>query len=462
VSQLQTNVEDVLILDKFQVRWYQKEIWQALMDAIDNKKGAPRNFLVCAPRRSGKDILSWNAVLRMALSQRCLIQYYFPTYGLARRVILEGITNDGDRFMDFIPKRLIANINQTLLRITLVNGSIISLHGALDFSKKAIGVNPKMIVFSEYSKYPSDEAFLYANPILAANSGICLIISTPSGPNFQYHLHEMARELPSWKTIHQKTSEIQHIPTEVLIQQRQLLGEEIYMQEYECSYSRGIQSVVYGKDLERMEQNGRIAPLFYDPAMLVHTVMDIGVSDSTAILWFTVTRDGNVINIIDCYSSNDIGLPTYIKIIKDKPYNYGLHFLPADGAVREWGADGQSRRSIASNLGIDFHILDQEKRVSEGIETVKVMMNKMYIDSERCKSLIEALENYRRKWNEERKIYEGILKTWSSHYADAFRYLCRAIPFTTQSMSGEEFDRQRHEALYGSRYDFLRRIDRGY
>jgi len=74
----------------------------------------------------------------------------------------------------------------------------------------------------------------------------------------------------------------------------------------------------------------------------------------------------------------------------------------------------------------------------------------MWIDAEKCKSLINALENYRREWDEPRNMYKNKpVHDNHSNYADALRYLCQSLHKTKKGLSSEEFERKRAEAMYG-------------
>jgi hypothetical protein len=83
---------------------------------------------------------------------------------------------------------------------------------------------------------------------------------------------------------------------------------------------------------------------------------------------------------------------------------------------------------------------------------VRANFNKFWIDQTKCKSLIDALENYYREWDEERQIYKPKpVRNWATHYADALRYLCMGLHKTQKGMSSEEFDRKKAEAIYSDK-----------
>jgi hypothetical protein len=100
-------------------------------------------------------------------------------------------------------------------------------------------------------------------------------------------------------------------------------------------------------------------------------------------------------------------------------------------------------------LGIKFTLLDQIG-VMDGIENVWTHFPKFWIDQEKCRSLINALENYRKEWDDIKQIYTNKpCHNWSSNYADSARYMCQAIHKAKRGMSPEDFDRKKAEAIYG-------------
>jgi adenine/guanine phosphoribosyltransferase-like PRPP-binding protein len=45
----------------------------------------------------------------------------------------------------------------------------------------------------------------------------------------------------------------------------------------------------------------------------------------------------------------------------------------------------------------------------------------------RCEEGVTALEQYRREWDDEKKAFRAsAVHDWTSHYADAFRYLAQS------------------------------------
>lgn len=443
------NVEVQVALDRFSLRWYQEPVF----DAIEN--GTHKRVLYVAPRRAGKDMLGWNLAIRQCIKKICLVFYVLPTYSQGRRAIFDAITIDGDKFIDFAPPQLVEAINQSDMKIRFKNGSILQVIGGDTYDNSLVGTNPYAVILSEYSLMPPD-IFSFIRPILAANGGWCLIVGTPRGKNHMWHLWKLAQELSDWLVVKQTATEIQHLPEGVLEQERAEMEEGLFLQEYETSFDRGISGSYYGAYLDALKLKSQICPVAWEPGLQVHTSWDIGVNDATTIIFFSVVGDGTIIRIIDCYSNNNLGLDHYIKIIQDKPYRYGKHFAPHDIKVREWGGGAVTRYEKARQLGLDFTLVDQVG-IMDGIENVWTHFSKFWIDQEKCRSLIDALENYRKEWNQEKNMYENKpVKSWSSHYADCLRYLCLSIHKTKKGLSSEEFERKKAEALYGSKENLPR------
>jgi hypothetical protein len=64
--------------------------------------------------------------------------------------------------------------------------------------------------------------------------------------------------------------------------------------------------------------------------------------------------------------------------------------------------------------------------IADGINAVRVVLP-LCVFHARCEDGISALEQYRREWDDDKKAFRANpLHDWTSHYADAFRYLSLA------------------------------------
>jgi phage terminase large subunit len=426
-------------LDLFVPRFYQTPV----LDAIENR--GYRNMIAILPRRAGKDVAAFNLAIRECLRKRCLIYYVYPSYKQAKKAIWDGITSESLRFLDFIPTDLVYKINQQEMKITFKNGSILQLVGSTDYDALR-GTNPQGVVFSEYSRQDSRVYTDVISPILDANRGWALFISTPFGKNHFWDLYQMALTNPNWFVLLLTLDDTKHIPLEAIQERRKTLSEDMIQQEYYCSFTLGVEGSYYAKYIEDLKLKEQIGKVIWDPSKKVHTAWDLGVADSTAIIFIQLV--GNAIHVIDYYEHSKEGLEHYIKVLQSKPYQYGRHIAPFDIQVREF-TTGMTRLEKARALGISF-IVAPNVSIMDGIEAVRTTLPRMCIDEITCAPLIKHLENYRQEFDEKRKVYKSSpLHDNSSHAADAARYLCLSLNKLQDGLTPEELDRRYQQAING-------------
>jgi hypothetical protein len=74
-------------------------------------------------------------------------------------------------------------------------------------------------------------------------------------------------------------------------------------------------------------------------------------------------------------------------------------------------------------LGIRFEIAPQVP-LEDGIHAARMLLPRCWFDEERCRAGLEALQHYRRDYNTRLNEFKAVpVHDWSSHGADAFRYL---------------------------------------
>jgi phage terminase large subunit len=437
-----TLAETTIHLNRFKPRAYQLPIF----DALENKEY--RRVLAILPRRAGKDVCGFNLAMRASLRKVGVYYYIFPTYAQGKKVIWDSITNEGYRFLDYIPKELVKSLNSQEMKITLTNGSIIQIVGSDNYDS-LMGTNPRGVIFSEYS-LQDPRAYMYIRPILTANDGWALFLSTPRGKNHLWEIYQIAQNSPEWFCLKLTIEDTQHIPLSEIEKERAegIMSEDLIQQEYYTSFTMGVEGSYYAKYLDRMRVKGQICTVPYETGFPVHTAWDIGTRDSTCIIFFQ--QVGAVVRFIDCYEKNKEGLEHYIKIVNQKEYIYGKHFAPHDIAVQEWGL-GMTRIEKARELGLKFTMAPKHS-IEDGIEAVRTSFSKIWIDSQNCAPLIKALENYRQEFDAKRKVYrDSPLHDWSSHFADSVRYLCVSLPKLQDGLTPDKLDQIRREAWYGDK-----------
>ncbi|MBS0854957.1 MULTISPECIES: terminase [unclassified Tatumella] len=194
------------------------------------------------------------------------------------------------------------------------------------------------------------------------------------------------------------------------------------------AFQQSVEGAYYAKQFRWLYEQGRICSLPDNSHLPVHTFWDIGVGDSTSI-WF-VRIVGEEYHIIDYYENSGEGLRHYMKVLKDRGYEYGEHWGPHDIDNREFGSDAKSRKEIAregyvidgQKYSIRFQVVPKES-VATGIESAREILKHCVFDDVKCADGILALESYRKEWDDKRGCWKDKpYHDWTSHGSDAFRY----------------------------------------
>jgi len=386
-------------------------------------------------RRYGKDKSCFNYMVKRAAHEVGNYYYFFPTYKQGRMVIWDGRGkgdedgNPGIKFLEHIPDEIIEGVpNKSEMKVTLINGSIIQIIGLDKFDSK-MGTNPRGCVFSEYS-LQNPSAWDHIRPILRENGGWAIFNFTPRGENHGFELYEMAKDNPKW-FCSLLTVDDTGILTDADIQEERDAGmsEDMILQEFYCSFTAANDGAYFGKQMKAAGEAGRIRDIQFDPSLPVDTYWDLGFNDDTAI-WFVQTlRSPREVRVIDFYQNNNEGMQHYFNIIQAKAlelhYVYGNHWAPHDIEVHSYST-GSTRKETARKMGFEFKVTPKEG-ILDGIEAARQIIPMCWFDKEKCKDGIRALKSYHKKYDDVHKTFrDSPAKDWSTHAADAFRYLAVA------------------------------------
>lgn len=197
---------------------------------------------------------------------------------------------------------------------------------------------------------------------------------------------------------------------------------EIYDHVWDGGFIVYTDGAYYAHEMLDAKKDGRISAVPYDKGTGVVTAWDLGMDDSTAI-WFAQFV-GKEIRIIDYYEASGYALDHYAKVLDEKGYHYTNHILPHDVRVKELGT-GKSRYEVLQSLGLTNIEICPMLSVEDGIQQVRSSVPMAWFDAKKCERGIDALMQYRRDWDDSGKAWRGRPKhDWTSHAADAFRYLC--------------------------------------
>jgi phage terminase large subunit len=400
------------IIIPYKPRPFQAQIHQKL----DNHRW---NVLVMH-RRFGKTVMLINQLVKSSMI--CSLtaprfHYCAPYLKQAKKIAWDYVK----RYTNMIPN---VQYNESELRCDFPNGARLVLIGA-DNAEGHRGIYSDGTVFDEYGNTDPSVFTSIFRPALSDRGGWAVFAGTPNGRN---HFHELlcrAEEdtTGTWFGKVMRASETGVLSKEELDDARFIMSEEEYEREYECSFVSGARGAYYAKQLRKAEADGRITSIPHITEHEVYTFWDLGMDDSTSI-WF-MQNIGKEIRFIDYYENNGQGMDHYAKILKEKQYNYGDHFMPHDANHRS-GQTGKTMKQYAETMGIKPIIVVERAKdsvaVKAHIEAGRNILSQCYFDKQKCSRGLSALESYQTEWDESKqKLGDRPLHDWTSHAADAFR-----------------------------------------
>lgn len=194
-----------------------------------------------------------------------------------------------------------------------------------------------------------------------------------------------------------------------------------YLHVWEGEIKQFADGAIYGKQLKEARDEDRITSIPIEKSIPVNTFWDLGRNDTTAI-WFH-QQVGFEHRFIDYYESRLVDLDHYIRVLKDKDYLYGDHYLPHDVEVTMLGTGNRTRKEILEEGGIKpIIVVPRIQNVNEGIEQTRQVFNRCWFDENRCEKGLEALANYQYVYDEKYETFrQSPLHNWASNAADALR-----------------------------------------
>ena len=401
------------------LRDYQQKIWDTLIS-----KDIKRSFILMH-RRAGKDVFCMQYLIQEAIDVPGNYWYILPQQNQVRRAIWEGITKDGVKYLSFIPEQVIEKISDMEMKVYLKNGSIISFIGG-DRYDSLVGAGIRGAVISEYALQRPNLYDLAIEPMLRETKGWVLFNTTPRGNNHAKEMYEfLTKEMQEGKSAYTCKLTINDtggIVTEEDLDEERRRGkpEELIQQEYYCSFAGALQGAYYAD----MLNNCPLGDYPYDERYPVHTMWDLGVSDSMAI-WFVQFIEGTI-RVIDYYENHTYGLGHYAGLVLDKKYRYAGHHLPHDGTHRQLTVDekAQSIQNQLMRLGLEnIDIIPRTTDIYADIQAVRGILPLCRFDN-KTKIGYGCLRDYRREFDEKNRCFkETPLHDYTSHGADSFRIL---------------------------------------
>lgn len=413
----------IQIPNKWRPRSDQLRLWEYL-------EGGGKRALEIAHRRWGKDdvALNWTAV--SAIQKPATYWHMLPEASQARKAIWDAVNpHTGVRRIDqAFPPSIRAATRENEMFIRLKNGATWQVVGSDNFNS-LVGSPPYGIVFSEWA-LADPEFWQILEPILIENGGWSLFITTPRGNNHAARMYQGLKDNPLWhcekisatQTAVFSAEQLEEVRRNLITINGEAIGAAIFEQEYLVSFEGAIPGQVYAAELRQAQEAGRITKVPYDPSKPVHTFWDLGWADSTSV-WL-VQIVGFQIRVIDFIQGQQKPLNDYLQQLQSCGYVYGTDWLPHDAQAKQLGT-GRSVEELMRGAGRTVRIVPR-LGISDGINALRTTFPNLWIDAEKCKSGLDSLKAYHYEVKEG-ELSRNPVHDWSSHAADAARYMAIAL-----------------------------------
>lgn len=401
-----------------------------------------KRLLLARPRRSGKEVESWQFLIEGAIEKPGLYMMVYPTNVRARAVLWDGAMLYKDRsikFLDMIPKRLLQHVNNQEMKVKLINGSVIWIVGSDIDPDKLRGTNPLGIAFSEFA-YQDPRVLHVMLPVLRQNGGWLLAQSTFDGMNHFYQMIEQNKNDPLWycriDSIESLIDENgdRYITDEMVEEDRRAgMPEYLIQQEYYGVVQINQETKYFAHALKNIYDTQRIIPDLFIPNANVYSAFDIGMDDSTSVTLFQLKRvDAHLRPVIIGYiESNNQSLAYYLAEISRLCAKFNLrvkeHFIPHDGQKRDFNT-GKNTVDFMRESGEVAIVVPRPASKENAIEAMRRMLYLATFNRENTLRLVDCLANYSKEYDDKMGTYKSRpVHNWASHGVDSFQTLTLAL-----------------------------------
>ena len=388
---------------------------RAVFDDFHDRK--ERWAVIVAHRRCGKTLGCILDLIYRAISEGKedgRYAYVAPYYSQAKNIAWD--------YLQKYSQPVLAKANQSELWVELVNGARIRLFGA-DNPDALRGLYLDGIVLDEYADMRPRIWGEIIRPLLSDRLGWAVFIGTPKGHNGFWELYSAALNKDDWYVKTLRASVTGLIAESELADAARSMTQDQYLQEFECDFESAIVGAYYGKELRLLTDQGRITEVKYDSMYKVNTAWDLGFTDSTSIWWYQVIH--GEIRVLEHHSSNGQSIPFYTGLIQSKKYQYGIHWLPHDARAKTLSSGGKSIiEQLSAKIPLESMKIVPNLSLQDGIQASRMALQRAWFDGDKCMEGIECLRQYQREYDEDKKVFRDKPRhDWTSHSADAFRYL---------------------------------------
>jgi hypothetical protein len=335
-------------------------------------------------RRFGKTFLCIQELAKFSRYPKKKVWYVAPTYRMAKDIVWNDLV---DRMTKH---KWLKKLNHSDLRLTLRNGSEISLRGA-DNENSLRGVGLDFLVMDEFADVKEHAWYEVLRPTLSDKNGSALFCGTPRGyGNWSYNLFTKENEDEQWKSFQFTTLDGGQVSASEVQQAKQDLDERTFNQEYMASFVNYAGQIYYNFD---RKQN--VLDTYNPKTNEIHIGMDFNIDPMSAVISELKGNNIYVYDEIVIYSSNTDEMVQEIRNrFKDKHI-----FIYPDPASkqRKTSAGGVTDLAILKNAGFHLRVRNNHPLIRDRINAVNTKLKNGVGDrtlfiAKKCKTMLKSIE----------------------------------------------------------------------
>ena len=335
-------------------------------------------------RRFGKTFLCIQELAKFSRYPKRKVWYVAPTYRMAKDIVWNDLV---DRM---IKHKWIKKINHSDLKLTLRNGSEISLRGA-DNENSLRGVGLDFLVMDEFADIKEYAWYEVLRPTLSDKNGAALFCGTPRGyGNWSYNLFTKEQDDNQWKSFQFTTLEGGQVSASEVQQAKQDLDDRTFAQEYMASFVNYAGQIYYNFDRKE-----NVVDTFIPKNAEVHIALDFNIDPMSAVV---CELKGNTVYVYDeivIYSSNTDEM---VEEIKNRFKDKHIFVYPDPAAKqRKTSAGGRTDLSILKNAGFNLRVRNNHPLIRDRINAVNTKLKngigeRTLFIANNCKNVLKSIE----------------------------------------------------------------------
>jgi hypothetical protein len=335
-------------------------------------------------RRFGKTYLCIQEMAKFARYPKRKVWYVAPTYRMAKDIVWNDLVEK------FTKHRWIKKVNHSDLKITLRNGSEISLRGA-DNENSLRGVGLDFLIMDEFADIKENAYFEVLRPTLSDKNGAALFCGTPRGfGSWSYNLFTREKDDDQWASFQFTTLEGGQVSKQEIEQAKADLDERTFRQEYEASFVNYAGQIYYNFD-----RKDNVIDKYTPQTAEIHIGMDFNIDPMSAVV---SELKGNGIYIYDeivIYSSNTDEM---VEEIKNRFKDKHIYIYPDPASKqRKTSAGGVTDLAILKNAGFNLRVRNNHPLIRDRINSVNTKLKnangvRTLFIANSCKNVLKSIE----------------------------------------------------------------------